>query len=76
MVEGAYRCPGGRLPVIGFTAFSFTTGDSFGDLQCGRAGFAVIWIQRAKSRASLRVASRHGISTAHRNRNHRNRSMP
>ena len=76
MVEGAYLSPGGRLPVTALTCFGSTTTGLSGARQCGRAGFAPIWIQRAKSRASLRVASRQATSTAQRNRNQRNNAIP
>jgi len=51
-------------------------GPHVGARQCGRTGFAPIWIQREKSRASIRVACRQEISTAHRNRNQRSNAIP
>jgi hypothetical protein len=64
------------LPVTGFTASAFTAAGLSGARQCGRAGLALIWIHREKSRASIRVASRQAISTAHKNRNQRSNAIP
>jgi hypothetical protein len=62
--------------VTGFISFAVAAGGLSGARQCGRTGFARIWIQREKSRASIRVASRHAISTAQRNRNQRSNAIP